>query len=165
VAIFAAAEESSKTPLTGGVSRYVTLQSSRYDYRGVAVRAFADKPLALRRRRQLGSVLAALPDDPRVRRRCPLAAVADRGRARRARTRALLALLTGITLAVRDVLRGAPPLAAEPIAAFVTYVAHARLDWDWQMPAVTLVAIVLAAALLAQAPDVRAPRRFGVLRG
>ena len=36
----------------------------------------------------------------------------------------------------------APALAAGPIAVLVTR-AHAPLDWDWQMPAVTLVAIVL----------------------
>ncbi len=46
-------------------------------------------------------------------------------------------------------MRGAPALAAGPIAALVAYLAHAPLDWDWQMPAVTLVAIVLAGELLA----------------
>jgi len=40
-------------------------------------------------------------------------------------------------------------LAAGPIAGFVVYAVHAPLDWDWEMPAVTLVAIVLAGALLA----------------
>jgi hypothetical protein len=41
--------------------------------------------------------------------------------------------------------------AAGPIAAFVVYVAHAPLDWDWEMPAVTLVAMILAGQLLASA--------------
>jgi hypothetical protein len=31
----------------------------------------------------------------------------------------------------------------------VVYIAHAPLDWDWHMPALTLVAVVLAGALVA----------------
>jgi hypothetical protein len=31
----------------------------------------------------------------------------------------------------------------------VAYAAHAPLDWDWQMPAVTLVALILAGLVLA----------------
>ena len=38
---------------------------------------------------------------------------------------------------------------AGPIAGVVAYAAHAPLDWDWQMPAVTTLALVLAGALLA----------------
>jgi hypothetical protein len=30
----------------------------------------------------------------------------------------------------------------------VAYAAHAPLDWDWQMPAVTLVALVLAGLIV-----------------
>ena len=61
----------------------------------------------------------------------------------------LAAFLAGIGLAARDAYRVAPAQAAGPIAGFVVYVAHAPLDWDWQMPAVTLVALMLAGALLA----------------
>ena len=49
--------------------------------------------------------------------------------------------------------RAAPVLAAGPIAGAVTYLAHSPLDWDWQMPAVTLVAIVLAGLLLGLSDD------------
>jgi peptidoglycan/LPS O-acetylase OafA/YrhL len=59
------------------------------------------------------------------------------------------AFFAGVGLAARSANRIAPALAAGPIAGFVVYAAHAPLDWDWQMPAVTLVAIVLAGALLA----------------
>ena len=47
------------------------------------------------------------------------------------------------------------PLAAGPIAGLVAYLAHAPLDWDWEMPAVTLVAIILAGMLLALARPAR----------
>jgi hypothetical protein len=48
-------------------------------------------------------------------------------------------------------------VASGPIAGCVVYLTHAPLDWDWQMPAVTLVAIALAGALLALA----SPERIG----
>ena len=35
------------------------------------------------------------------------------------------------------------------LAAYVAYLAHAGVDWDWEMPAVTLAALACAAALLA----------------
>lgn len=38
------------------------------------------------------------------------------------------------------------PLAA---AAYVAFLAHAAVDWDWEMPAVTMTALVCAVALLA----------------
>ena len=61
----------------------------------------------------------------------------------------LLAFLGGVGFAARAAHRFAPAAAAGPIAGFVVYVAHAPLDWDWQMPAVTAVALLLAGALLA----------------
>ena len=48
----------------------------------------------------------------------------------------------------------APELAAGPLAGCVVWAAHAAIDWDWEMPAATLPAIVLAGALLAIADAV-----------
>jgi O-antigen ligase len=76
----------------------------------------------------------------------------------------LLAFLTGIFLAARAALQWAPARAAGPAATAVVYVAHAPLDWDWQMPAVTLIAIILAGVLIALAEDAgshRAARPVG----
>jgi O-antigen ligase len=61
----------------------------------------------------------------------------------------LIAFLAGIGVSARDALGRAPARAAGPIAGVVVYVAHAPLDWDWQMPAVTLVAMILGAAIVA----------------
>jgi O-antigen ligase len=55
----------------------------------------------------------------------------------------------GVAVAARRAHRLVPGLAAGPIAGVVVYVAHAPLDWDWEMPAVTLVALILAGSLLA----------------
>jgi O-antigen ligase len=61
----------------------------------------------------------------------------------------LAAFLAGLAWAARRAHQFAPMLVAGPIAGFVAYIAHAPLDWDWQMPAVTLVAMALAGAVLA----------------
>jgi uncharacterized integral membrane protein len=71
----------------------------------------------------------------------------------------LTAFVTGVALVARRVRRVAPPLAAGPIAGLVCYAAHAPLDWDWQMPAVTLVAIVLGGGLIAVSADAAGERR------
>jgi hypothetical protein len=69
---------------------------------------------------------------------------------------ALLAAAIGATaVAAAGALRADRTLAAGPAAGALTWVLHAGLDWDWEMPALTLVAIVLAGLLLchARAPD------------
>jgi O-antigen ligase len=77
----------------------------------------------------------------------------------------LLTVLAGITRAAARSVRSATTRAATattaataataatagPIAALVTYLAHSPLDWDWQMPAVTLIATALAGAVIAAA--------------
>src|SRR5205814_1424240 len=64
---------------------------------------------------------------------------------------ALLALLVGVAAAARCAYRREPGLTAGWIAALCVWAVHAGLDWDWEMPAVTLIAIALAGALLARA--------------
>lgn len=51
----------------------------------------------------------------------------------------------GARLYVRD-----PAAAAGPAAALLVWVVHAGLDWDWEMPAVTGIALLLAAAIVAR---------------
>lgn len=41
------------------------------------------------------------------------------------------------------------PLAAGAFGAYVAYLVHAGVDWDWELPAVTISALACAAALLA----------------
>ncbi|MBI5103620.1 MAG: O-antigen ligase family protein [Solirubrobacterales bacterium] len=56
----------------------------------------------------------------------------------------------GLALAARDVVRGDPALAAGPVAALAAYAFHASIDWDWEVPALTLVAVLLAGLLIAE---------------
>jgi hypothetical protein len=44
-----------------------------------------------------------------------------------------------------------PVATAGPIAALAAWSVHAGLDWLWELPAVTLPALLLAAALLRRA--------------
>jgi tetratricopeptide (TPR) repeat protein len=60
---------------------------------------------------------------------------------------ALLLLALGLPLAAGVAARRHPlvPLA---FAAYVAYLVHAGVDWDWEMPAVTLSALLCGAAML-----------------
>jgi hypothetical protein len=63
----------------------------------------------------------------------------------------LAGVLAAVVLAARRVLGADRALAAGPAAAALTWALHAGLDWDWEMPAVTLVAVALAGLLLCRA--------------
>lgn len=151
VAVVAGAKESSSEPLAPGATRYVSLQSNRYAYWRVALRAFGDEPL-----RGVGAggwavywlALRPFGEGAQDAHSLPLQTAAELGLVGLA---LLAAFLGGVALAARAAHREAAALAAGPIAGFVVWVAHSPLDWDWEMPAVTLIALVLAAALLALA--------------
>jgi hypothetical protein len=71
-----------------------------------------------------------------------------------------LALLTIMLAAPLTALRRArsSPLAAAACAAYVAFLLHASIDWDWEMPTITLTAIFCALALMALARGDRSPR-------
>lgn len=160
LAIVAGAKEQTSQTLSGGAGRLLTLNSNRYAYWRVAIRAFEHAPL-----RGVGAGgwavwwlrYRTVPEFAQDAHSLPLQTLAELGLVGLA---LLAAFLAGIGLAARAAQRAVPALAAGPIAAFVVYIAHSPLDWDWQMPAVTLVAIALAGALLALAePDGRTEHR------
>jgi peptidoglycan/LPS O-acetylase OafA/YrhL len=65
---------------------------------------------------------------------------------------ALLALAFGaVALAARRLLTGDAALAVGPAAALLAWLLHASVDWDWQMPALTGVAAILAGLVIARA--------------
>lgn len=142
--------DGASTALSGGASRLVSLRSNRYDYWGVALRAFSHEPL-----RGVGAgnwqlywlrwrPIEEFAVDAHS---LPLQTLAELGIVG---ALALAAFLLGVLESARRALRRSA-LTAGPAAAFVAYVAHAPLDWDWEMPALTLVAIVLAGLIVAVA--------------
>jgi hypothetical protein len=159
VAIVVGAKEGAGTPKGVGAARLASLQSNRYAYWSVAFRAFGDEPLRgvgaggwsvywLRYRH-----ISEFAQDAHS---LPLQTLAELGIVGFA---LLLAFVGGVGWAASDARRISPVLAGGPIAGLVTYLAHAPLDWDWEMPAVTLVALVLAGAVLGQAELARASGR------
>ena len=63
----------------------------------------------------------------------------------------LLAAFAGcVSLGIRRAWRAAPddPLLAASSAVLAAFAVHAGVDWDWEIPAVTLPALLLAAAIV-----------------
>jgi O-antigen ligase len=70
----------------------------------------------------------------------------------------LLAFLGGVAACARTAWRLDPSSAAGPVAVLAAWAVHAGLDWDWEMPGLTLVAILLAALLVARSQRMDPPR-------
>ena len=54
-----------------------------------------------------------------------------------------------------------PALAAGPIAALAAFALHTGIDWDWELPGLTLVALSLAGLLVSRSSRVAEPSRDG----
>jgi O-antigen ligase len=69
-------------------------------------------------------------------------------------------LLLGVALAVPLVAFARvrrSPLAAGALAGYVAFLVHAGIDWDWELPAVTLPVLLLAAAAVTRPePEIQA---------
>ena len=148
VFLLAGDKESNGTRLSGGAARLTTLQSNRYAYWKVAWRAFEAEPI-----RGVGGGGWAIY----WLRYRPFNAGAQDAHSLYIQTAAELGLIglallaatfTGVVFAARRALARAPALAAGPAAGLVVWAAHVAVDWDWEMPAVTLLAVVLAGGLL-----------------
>jgi len=61
----------------------------------------------------------------------------------------MLAFVCGVIAAAVRALRRHPSLAPGAAAGVAVWLAHSAFDWDWELPALSLVGILLAAALLA----------------
>ncbi len=62
----------------------------------------------------------------------------------------LLVALLGVPL-IAAVRARRSPLVAPALGGYVAFLVHAGVDWDWEVPAVTLLALFIGAALLAAA--------------
>ena len=149
---------STATPTKGETgARLSSVGSNRYEYWKVALKVAADHPLAgvgasgfgvewLQRR----PISDAVHDAHSL----ELETLAELGLAGFA---LLCALFAAVAVCARRVHARDPGLAAGPIAALAVWVLHSAIDWDWEMPALTLVAVVLAGTLVARAPAARRP--------
>ena len=60
----------------------------------------------------------------------------------------LLAAVLAVPLTAVATARRRDPLAVAAAGAYIAFLAHAAVDWDWEMPVVTLVALVCAVVVL-----------------
>jgi hypothetical protein len=152
VLLIAAIEGSpdAESPATGAdPSRLGSVDSNRYRYWEVALDGFADNPLA-----GLGSGGFAVewlkePDRPDAARDAHSLYVETAAELGVVGLVLLLAFMAAVALATARWWRIDPFAAAAPAAALAAWALHAGLDWDWEMPAVTLAALALAAAVIA----------------
>ncbi len=130
--------------------RFASVSSNRYAYWSVALRSFSAHPVLgvgsggwaaewLRER--------SVPEAARDAHSIELETLAELGLIGFA---LLLLTFGGIARCAVAVQRRDPELAAGACAALTVWLAHATIDWDWEMPAVTLPALTLAAVLLAR---------------
>jgi hypothetical protein len=141
-----------------GAARLVSASSNRYEYWRVGGRAFLDHPLDglgsggfrvrwLERRPVPEAVLEVHSIELEMGGELGLVGLLS-----------FAALVLGVAWAAARALTRRPELAAGSVAALLAWFLHASIDWDWQLPAVTLPALTLAglvvvlAEALKQAP-------------
>ena len=143
-------EEPTNPAFGATAERLSSSGSHRYSYWRIAVETFAEEPAAgIGAGGFQAAWLQHRPIDENVRdaHSLPLETAAELG----IPGLLFLALLFGgVIAAIRRLGRTDPGLAAGPTAALAVWATHSAIDWDWEMPAVTLVAAVLAGVLLAR---------------
>ena len=128
--------------------RLTTVSSNRYEYWRIGLAAFERRPL-----RGVGAAgfrvewlrERSIPEAVRDAHSLEVEVAAELGLVGLV---ALAMLIAGVVLAARRALRADAAAAAGPAAALLVWFLHASIDWDWQLPAVSLPAIVLAGALI-----------------
>jgi O-antigen ligase len=69
----------------------------------------------------------------------------------------LLLLLAALAAPLLVLRRRRDPLLATAAAGYVAFLVHAAVDWDWELPAVTLLGLMCGSSLLVAARDDEAP--------
>jgi hypothetical protein len=130
-------------------ARLTTVESRRYDYWRIGLDAFAREPiLGLGAGGYRSEWLRERPVSEGVREvhSLELGFAAELGLPG---LLCLLVMLGGVAAAGRRALIGGQPIAAGCCAASTVWLLHASIDWDWEVPAVTLPVVVMAGALIA----------------
>ncbi len=161
-----AAASAERRPLSGpGVTgatpaRLSSLESNRYAYWEVALRTFVRHPLAGRgaggfrvdwlREREISEAA----DDAHS---LYIETAAELGLVGLG---ALLLFLGGVAAGARRLHRAAPVGGTGPIAVLCAWAVAVALDWHWEMPGVTLVAVVCAGAVVGRGEQLHAAARL-----
>jgi O-antigen ligase len=163
LAIVVGSTENSTVQLGGGAGRLTALSSSRYAYWHVALDTFDQQPIRgigaggwsvywLQRQGNNGFAQDAHS--------LPLQTMSELGLVGLA---FLIMLVVGAGMAAEKALGIDRAAAVAPIAVLVAWFAHSLIDWDWQMPAVTLIAFGMAGllgALCRRAAEIAEPGMY-----
>jgi O-antigen ligase len=137
--------------LPGGRARLATLKTNRPEYWKVAVNGFAHHPLigvGAHGFQQLWLEKRHIQESVQDAHSLYIETAAELG------VIGVLLLLTWLGgIASATVRIGDRGFIAGPAAASVAYLVHAGVDWDWEMPGVTLVFLALTGAALGAAAD------------
>jgi O-Antigen ligase len=139
--------------VTSGAERFGSIDSNRYRYWRVAAESFADRPLT-----GLGSG-GFLVEWRKRRDRVDQSGDAHSLYFETAAELGIVGLamlmmfVGGVGAAVVRLHRRDPAVATGLAAALAAWAVHAGLDWDWEMPALTLMALMLGAAAVAWSED------------
>src|SRR5437764_13706829 len=142
---------------TSGASRLVSLSNNRYDYWDVAFDSFARHPVVgvgAAGFREEWLAHRAVPEIARDAHSLYIETAAELGLVGLA---ILAALIAGAAASARAAVRVYPVRAPGMVAALVAFAVHAGLDWDWEFPTLSLIAIVLVGALIAAGDGAVAP--------
>jgi len=146
-------QEVASSPSGAANARLASAESIRGDFWRVARGAFADEPL-----RGVGSggfAVEWLRERPvlystRDAHSLYLETAAELGVVGLA---LLLAFLGGVAASAWRACRLDRGLVAGPVAVLCAWAVHAGLDWDWEMPSLAFVFLLLAALVIAQADE------------
>ncbi len=144
-------EKPHTTKIGESAARLTSTSSARYDYWKVGVRAFRHHPLKglgsggwrvywLQQRQLSASARDVHSIELEMASELGLVGLIAFG-----------VMIGGMALAGRRAVRRHPALAAGWAAAALAWLLHASIDWDWELPAVTLPFLILAGALIALA--------------
>ena len=151
VGVLVAAESGRDDPAFGATAqRLGSVQSNRYAYWRAAVATWGDHPVLgagsgsfgvewLRRR--------TIAEGARDAHSLPIETAAELGLAG---LLALALLVGGVVAGAVRLQRAAPGAGAAAFGGLTAWSVHASLDWGWEMPSVSLFAVLLAAAVLSE---------------
>jgi hypothetical protein len=137
------------SPATGAdPARLGSIESNRYRYWDVALDTFGEHPLGGAGSGAFAVEWLKRPDRPDAARDAHSLYLETAAELGVVGVALLLLFLGGLAMAAARLYRLDARLAAGPLAGLAAWLVHAGLDWDWEMPAVTLTALLLAAAVV-----------------
>jgi hypothetical protein len=129
--------------------RLSSIESNRYRYWEVALDTFVENPLTGAGSGGFAVEWLKNPDRPDAARDAHSLYLETAAELGLVGLTLLLLFLGGVAAAGIRLYRLDPRAAAGPVAALAAWALHSGLDWDWEMPAVTLTALLLSAAVVA----------------